>query len=96
MIEFHNLFFWFNVDGAWYELQLPLKFEFQFSETDKRTLKIKPEFPEETYNVYILKRNDAFVYDVLHKKDLDDLKRDFIGKMIENAKLPVQLNIMIV
>lgn len=80
--------FWFNVDGAWYELQLPLKFEFQFSETDKKTMKIKPEFPEEEYNVYILKRNDAFVYDVLHKKDLDDLKKDFIGKMIENAKLP--------
>lgn len=80
--------FWFNVDGSWYEMQLPLKFEFQFSETDKRTLKIKPEFPEETYDVFILKRNDAFVYDILHKKDLDDLKKDFIGKMVENAKLP--------
>lgn len=84
--------FWFKVDGAWYEMQLPLKYEFQFSETEKKTLKIKPEFPEETYNVFILKHGDAFVYDVLHKKDLDDLSKDFIGKMVENAKLPATIN----
>lgn len=80
--------FWFNVDGAWYEMQLPLKYEFQFTDRTKKTMKIKPQFPEETYEVFILKRGDAFVYDVLHKKDLDDLKKDFIGKMVENAKLP--------
>lgn len=84
--------FWFSVDNEWYEMQLPLKYEFQFSERTKKTLKIKPEFPEEIYEVFILKRGDAFVYDVLHKKDLDDLKKDFIGKMIENAKLPATIN----
>lgn len=80
--------FWFKVDGQLYELQLPLKFEFQFSETDKKKFRIKPELPENEYNIYILKNGDAFIYEVLHKKDLDDLKKDFIGKMIENAKLP--------
>ena len=80
--------FWFKADGALYELQLPLKFQFQFSEVYKKSFKIKPEFPEEDYVVYKLKRGDAFIYDVLHKKDLDDLKKDFIGKMIENAKIP--------
>ena len=73
-------------------MQLPLKYEFQFSEASKKTFRIKPEFPEESYEVFTLKRGDAFVYDVLHKKDLDDLKRDFIGKMVENAKLPSTIN----
>lgn len=80
--------FYFKVDGELYELQLPLKFQFQFSETDKKVMKLKPEFPEIEYNIFILKNGDAFVYDILHKKDLDDLKKDFIGKIIENAKLP--------
>lgn len=80
--------FWFNADGEWYELQLPLKIEFQFSETSKKTLKLRPFLPEETFNVYTLRTNDAFLYDTRHKKDLDDLKKDFIGKMIENAKMP--------
>ena len=81
--------FWFLIDGRdWYELQLPLRFEFQFTEADKRKLKIRPNLPEDTYNVYTLKHGDAFVYDILHKKDLDDLKKDFIGKIVEGAKLP--------
>ena len=80
--------FCFRVDGADYELQLPLVFQFQYSEVGKKTCKLKPSFPEETYFVYTLKRGDAFVYDILHKKDLDDLKKIFIGKMIENAKMP--------
>ena len=81
--------FWFLIDGKdWYELQLPLKFEFQFSETKKETRKLQPHLPEEIYNVYILKRGDAFVYDILHKKDLDDLKKTFIGKILENGKMP--------
>ena len=43
--------FWFLIDGKdWYELQLPLRFEFQFTEADKRKLKIRPNLPEDTYN----------------------------------------------
>ena len=80
--------FWFNADGAWYELQLPLKFEFQFSETRKESIKLQPHLPLDNYNVYTLKRGDAFIYDVLHKKDLDDIKKAFIGKILENGKMP--------
>lgn len=80
--------FYFKVDGEMYELQFPLKFEFQFSDTDRKRFKIKPELPEEDYNIYILKNGDAFVYEILHKKDLDDIKKDFIGKLVEGAKLP--------
>jgi len=81
--------FWFRVDGRdWYELQFPLKFQFQYSEKSKASIRIKPEMPQEDYIVYTLHNNDAFVYDKLHKKDLDDLKLDFIGKILENAKMP--------
>lgn len=80
--------FWFNIDGQLYELQLPLKFEFKFSSIEKRKFKIKPNLPEEDYMVYILEYGDPFVYDILHKKDLDDFVKGFIKKLIENAKLP--------
>lgn len=81
--------FWFLVDKKeWYELQLPLKFEFQFSEIRKESLKLQPHLPLDDYNVYTLKRGDAFVYDILHKKDLDDIKKAFIGKILENGKMP--------
>ena len=34
--------FWFKVDDRdWYELQLPLKFEFKFSEKYKKKLRLK-------------------------------------------------------
>lgn len=80
--------FWFNVDGQWYELQLPIKFQFQFSEFRKEKRRLKPGMPEGEYLVYTLHKGDAFVYDILHKKDLDDIKTDFLAKMIENAKIP--------
>lgn len=80
--------FWYNVDGKLYELQLPLKFEFKFSSSEKRRFKIKPYLPEEEYKVYVLEYGDAFVYDILHKKDIDDFAKGFLKKIIENAKLP--------
>lgn len=80
--------FWFKVDGQYYELQLPLKFQIQFSEKEKKKMRIQPNLPEDEYMIYKLKNGDAFVYDTLHKKDLDDLKKDFIGKLLENGKLP--------
>lgn len=80
--------FWFNVDGTLYELQLPLKFEFKFSSSERRKTKLKPEFPEDEYMVYTLEYGDAFIYDILHKKDLDDFAKGFIQKIIENAKIP--------
>ena len=51
-------------------------------------MKIKPQFPEETYGSIHSKRGDAFVYDVLHKKDLDDLKKISLVKWLRKCKLP--------
>jgi len=80
--------FWFKVDGKLYELQLPLKFQIQFSEKEHKRMRIRQDLPEDDYMIYKLKNGDAFIYDILHKKDLDDLKKDFIGKLLENGKLP--------
>lgn len=79
--------FYFKVDGKLYSLQLPIAFEFQFSEQEKKKLKIKPEIPEIEYMVYTLHHGDAFVYDVLHRQNVDDFKF-FMNKIIEGAKLP--------
>jgi len=83
--------FWFNVDGKWYELQLPLIFQFQFTDVTKKSMKIKPEFPEILYEVYTLRKGDAFVYDILHRKDVDDFGKVFFNKLIGNGKVPVTI-----
>lgn len=81
--------FWFRVNGKdWYELQLPLKFQFQFSDSHKITARIKPGMPDIEYMVYLLKYGDAFVYDVNHKEALNDFKVDFMSKIIEGTKMP--------
>lgn len=80
--------FWFNVDGNLYEIQLPTKIEFSFSGSEKKKFKLKPELPEGDYNVYILEYGDAFIYDIMSKKDIDNFTVGFIKKIIENAKLP--------
>lgn len=79
--------FWFNVDNKWYELQLPVKIQFQFSEVRKDNVKIKPEIPEEEYNIYTLYTGDIFVYDILHRQSIDNLKL-IIDKFIEGGKMP--------
>lgn len=81
--------FWFKVnDTDWYELQLPLKFQFQFSSFRKERVKIQPNMPEAEYIVYELKNGDAFIYNVLHKQNVDDMAKDFFGKLIQGAKIP--------
>lgn len=79
--------FYFRVDGKLYSLQLPISFEFQFSEVEKKKIRIKPGIPEIECFIYTLHNGDAFVYDVLHRQSVDDFKF-FMNKMIENAKLP--------
>lgn len=83
--------FYFKVDGTLYKLQLPLFFEFQFSDVNKKKFKIKPEIPEIEYNVYTLKKGDAFVYDILHRQNVDDFK-NFMNKLIEGAKMPAYVS----
>lgn len=85
--------FWFKVNGTeWYEMQLPIKIQFEFDSYYKVHTKIKPEMPDDDYIVYTLVNGQAFIYDVLHKKDVDDLRITFVNKLIENGKLPATLS----
>jgi hypothetical protein len=79
--------FWFKVDGELYELQLPVKIEFEFVETFKKKMRLAPGMPVEDYVVFVLKNGNAFMHDVNHKQSSDDLTW-FITKLIEGAKLP--------
>ena len=79
--------FWFKVDGEFYELQIPVKLVFEFTEQSKKKLKLRPMMPEMEYTIFTLKNGDAFMYDTNHKQDSDDLTW-FISKLIEGAKLP--------
>lgn len=83
--------FWFSVSGSFYELQLPVKMTFQFSEKRNYTGKIKPQMPILDYTIFTLKTNDAFLTDVNYKQKFEDLA-EFISRMIEGAKLPPTVN----
>jgi hypothetical protein len=79
--------FWFEVDGKKYELTLPIKMEFQYSEQDKFKGKISPELPNDSYRVFILKKGDAFLYDRAHVRDLADLELMLL-RIIDQGKMP--------
>lgn len=80
--------FWFRVDEkSMYEMQVPIKLEFEFSERYKKSFKLSPEIPEFDYEVFVLRNGDAFVYDTNHKQSVDDMNW-FMSKLIEGAKLP--------
>ena len=80
--------FMFSVDGELYDLSMPIKFQFEYTDSEKITKKITPEMPEIEFMVFTLKKGDAFMYDMNHKQNVDDIKADFIDKLIEKAKLP--------
>lgn len=79
--------FLFKVDGKMYELNLPIKFKFEYSERSKVTLKLKPELPSNDYYVFTLNKNDVFCYDINHRQNLDDIMF-FMNTIIEGGKLP--------
>jgi len=79
--------FWFKVDNEFYELQIPVKITFEFTEQNKKKMKLKSGMPEIEYDIFILKNGNAFMHDTNHKQDSDDLTW-FISKLIEGAKLP--------
>lgn len=84
--------FWFRVDGKdWYELQMPIKFQLEFSERTKETARIRPGMPSQDYYVYTLHNGQAFVYDVLHQKKLEDITKDFVTKLLEGGKMPTTI-----
>jgi len=79
--------YWFKVENELYELQIPIKFEFSFSERGKKRMRLKAGMPEIEYDIFILEQGDAFIYDTNHKQSVDDITW-FISKMIEGGKLP--------
>jgi len=79
--------FWFKVGEEFYELQIPVKMVFEFTEQTKKKMRLKPAMPEIEYTIFTLTNGNAFMYDKNHKQDSDDLTW-FISKLIEGAKLP--------
>ena len=83
--------FWFSVNNKFYELLLPIKIQFEYHEEDTFKGKLKPELISEEYNVYILKKGDAFCYDLNHLKDIEDIET-LLLKVIDNGKIPATVN----
>lgn len=83
--------FWFEVAGEMYELQVPVQIQFEFSERKSAKKKLRDDLPMMQYYVYCLKRGDAFVYDVNHVQDADDIRR-FLNKIVENGNFPVTVS----
>ncbi len=80
--------FWFRHKEKFYEIQIPVKIVFEFSEMYKDTLKLKSTMPETDYHVFVLKNNDIFLFDVNYKQSVDDFSLSFMAKLIEGAKMP--------
>ena len=83
--------FWFEVDGEFYELQVPIPIEIQFSEKKNETKRLRDNLPILNYTVFQLNRGDAFIYDINHRQDTNDL-RTFIVKLLENGNLPATVS----
>lgn len=79
--------FWFKTNNKFYELTLPLKFIFTYSEEESFSGKLRPELPDMKYSVFILHKGDAFCYDLNHRENIQDIMF-FMNKLIENGKMP--------
>jgi hypothetical protein len=79
--------FWFGASGKFYELQVPVKISFEFSERESARKRLQNGMPELDYDVFVLTNGDAFLYDTNHKESVDDIVF-FIQKLVEGAKLP--------
>jgi hypothetical protein len=83
--------FWFSVGSKYFELQIPVKISFEFTERSSERKRLMPGMPELDYDVFTLTNGDAFVHDVNHKESTDDIIF-FIQKLVEGAKLPPTLS----
>jgi hypothetical protein len=83
--------FWFLVGDEFYELQLPVLISFDFTESKKVKKKLKPGMPEIEFEMFTLTNGNAFIYDVNHKENVEDIV-NFIQRLIEGAKLPPTLS----
>lgn len=77
----------FKYKDKFYKLLLPIKIEFEFTESTKFKGKLKPEIAQMEYNVFVLKTGDAFVYDINHPQDINDLDF-FFNNVIAYGKIP--------
>lgn len=83
--------FWFETEGKFYELNFPIKIEFEYHEETTFSGKLKPELPSIEYSVFILKNGDAFCYDIKHVKDVTDVENVLL-KIIDGGKIPPTIN----
>ena len=79
--------FMFKADGKLYELSLPIRFKFNYSERKKWNGKLTPDLKTQDYDVFVLQKGDAFCYDINHRENLDDIMF-FMNTLIEGGKLP--------
>lgn len=79
--------FLFKVDDKTYEIQLPIRFMFGYSERQKWSGKLLPELTSTDYDVFILHEGDIFCYDINHRENLQDIMF-FMNTLIEGGKLP--------
>jgi hypothetical protein len=79
--------FWFSVAGKFYEMQIPVKVSFEFSDREKKSMRLQNGMPIIGYDIFMLENGDAFIYDVMYKQSIDDIGF-FLSKMIEGGKMP--------
>ena len=77
----------FKTNGKLYDMQLPIKFLFGYSEKKKWTGSLSPELKSKEYDVFILHKGDAFCYDLNHRESLSDIMF-FMNNLVEGGKMP--------
>lgn len=83
--------FWFEVEGKMYELSLPLKIQFEYQEAETFKGKLAPDLLSLEYDVFILRTGDAFVKELNHKQDTEDLVNMML-RIIGQGKLPATIS----
>jgi len=83
--------FWFSVGSKFYELSLPLKIQFEYQSEEKFTGKLRPELLNLEYNVFVLKKGDAFCVNLNHKQDIGDLETMLL-RVIDQGKMPATVS----
>ena len=79
--------FWFSVGDEYYELTLPVKIVFEFSEEEELIGKITKDLPEGKYSVFILHNGDKFITDINHVMSVEDMELIFTNMVCE-GKIP--------
>lgn len=83
--------FYFETEGKFYELTLPVYIEFLYSEQEKFKGKLTPKLPNMEYDVFILRKNDIFIHDIMHIQKVDDLETMLL-KIVDQGKMPATVS----